>query len=81
MNNKEQSIKQIILEAAETEFLEKGYGNAKNIAIAKQTDMNLSMSHYYFRRDEKYFLEIFNYKRFLLYLCSDKFVEQFCRYD
>jgi AcrR family transcriptional regulator len=59
MNNKEQSIKQIILEAAEAEFLEKGYGNAKTITIAKRAGVSHSMLHYYFRTKESLFQMIF----------------------
>ena len=62
MNNKELSTEQIILEAAEAEFLEKGYGNAKTVAIAKRADVSHSMLHYYFRTKEQLFQKVFKEK-------------------
>ena len=59
MNNSELSTEQIILEAAEAEFLEKGYGNAKMMAIAKRANVAHSMLHYYFRSKENLFQTIF----------------------
>jgi AcrR family transcriptional regulator len=59
MDNKELNTEQIILEAAEAEFLEKGYGNAKIVAIAKRAGVSHSMLHYYFRTKEKLFQMIF----------------------
>ena len=59
MNNSELSTEQIILEAAEAEFLEKGYGNAKMMAIAKRVNVAHSMLHYYFRSKENLFQTIF----------------------
>ena len=59
MNNSELNAEQIILEAAEAEFLEKGYGNAKTVAIAKRAGMSHSMLHYYFRSKENLFQRIF----------------------
>ncbi|MDR0420101.1 MAG: TetR/AcrR family transcriptional regulator [Prevotellaceae bacterium] len=62
MNKNELNTEQIILEAAETEFLEKGYGNAKMVAIAKRANVSHSMLHYYFRTKEKLFQMIFRKK-------------------
>jgi len=62
MNNKELSTEQIILEAAEAEFLEKGYGNAKTVAIAKRAGVSHSMLHYYFRTKEQLFQKVFKEK-------------------
>ncbi|MDR2815973.1 MAG: TetR/AcrR family transcriptional regulator, partial [Proteiniphilum sp.] len=45
MANKELRSEQIILEAAEAEFLEKGYGNAKMMAIARRANVSHSMLH------------------------------------
>lgn len=59
MNNNELNTEQIILEAAEAEFLEKGYGNAKMMAIAKRAEVSHSMLHYYFRSKENLFQTIF----------------------
>ena len=49
MKDREQNTEQIILEAAEAEFLEKGYSNAKMMAIAQRAGVAHSMLHYYFR--------------------------------
>ena len=62
MNNNEVNTEQIILKAAEAEFLEKGYGNAKTIAIAKRAGVSHSMLHYYFRTKEQLFQKIFKEK-------------------
>ena len=62
MNNKELSTEQIILEAAEAEFLEKGYGNAKTVSIAKRAGVSHSMLHYYFRTKEQLFQKVFKEK-------------------
>ncbi|MDR2773847.1 MAG: TetR/AcrR family transcriptional regulator [Tannerella sp.] len=62
MINKELRSEQIILEAAEAEFLEKGYGNAKMMAIARRADVSHSMLHYYFRSKENLFKTIFHRK-------------------
>ena len=62
MDNKELSTEQIILEAAEAEFLEKGYGNAKTVAIAKRAGVSHSMLHYYFRTKEQLFQKVFKEK-------------------
>ena len=59
MDNNELNAEQTILEAAEAEFLEKGYGNAKTVAIARRAGMSHSMLHYYFRTKENLFQRIF----------------------
>lgn len=59
MNNSELNTEQIIMEAAEAEFLEKGYGNAKMMAIAKRANVAHSMLHYYFRSKENLFQKVF----------------------
>ena len=61
MNN-EVNTEQIILEAAEAEFLEKGYGNAKTVAIAQRAGVSHSMLHYYYRTKEQLFQKIFKEK-------------------
>ena len=61
MNN-EANTEQIILEAAEAEFLEKGYGNAKTVAIAQRAGVSHSMLHYYYRTKEQLFQKIFKAK-------------------
>jgi AcrR family transcriptional regulator len=62
VNNNELSTEQIILEAAEAEFLEKGYGNTKTVSIAKRAGVGHSMLHYYFRTKEQLFQKIFKEK-------------------
>ncbi|MDR2027186.1 MAG: TetR/AcrR family transcriptional regulator [Prevotellaceae bacterium] len=59
MNGKELSTEKIILAAAEAEFLEKGYGSTKTVAIAKRAGVSHSMLHYYFRTKENLFQMIF----------------------
>lgn len=59
MNGKELTTEQMILEAAEAEFLKKGYGNTKTVAIAKKAGVSHSMLHYYFRTKENLFQKIF----------------------
>ncbi|MDR1552796.1 MAG: TetR/AcrR family transcriptional regulator, partial [Prevotellaceae bacterium] len=59
MDNSELTTEQIILEAAEAEFFEKGYGNTKTVAIAKRAGVSHSMLHYYFRKKENLFQMIF----------------------
>lgn len=59
MNSSELNTEQIILAAAEAEFLEKGYGNAKMMAIAKRANVAHSMLHYYFRSKENLFQKVF----------------------
>ena len=62
MNNNETNTEQIILEAAEAEFLEKGFGNTKTVAIAKRAGVSHSMLHYYFRTKEQLFQKVFKEK-------------------
>ena len=62
MNNNDINTEQIILEAGEVEFLEKGYGNTKMITIAKRAKVSHSMVHYYFRNKENLFQKIFTKK-------------------
>ncbi len=49
----------LILKAAEEEFLEKGYSNAKMMSIARRAGVAHSMLHYYFRSKENLFQTIF----------------------
>lgn len=55
-----------ILKAAEEEFMEKGYGNAKMMSIAARAGVNHSMLHYYYRSKEKMFQMIFDGKAQLI---------------
>lgn len=51
VQNKEQQI----LEAAEREFLKKGYDGARTTSIAKEAGVTHAMLHYYFRSKEQLF--------------------------
>jgi len=62
MCNKEIDTKQMIIEAAEAEFLDKGFGNAKMMAIAKRAGVSHSMLHYHFQTKENLFQMIFRLK-------------------
>ena len=58
IQNKEQQI----LEAAEREFLEKGYDGARTTSIAKAAGVTHAMLHYYFRTKEQLFEHIIDKK-------------------
>lgn len=62
MAPKETTTEQLILEAAEAEFLEKGYGKARTTEIARRAGVNHSMLHYYFRTKENLFEVMFQKK-------------------
>lgn len=55
-----------ILNAAEEEFMEKGYGNAKMMSIAARAGVSHSMLHYYYRSKENLFQTVFKEKAQLL---------------
>ena len=57
-----QSKEQQILEAAELEFLEKGYDGARTTSIAKAAGVTHAMLHYYFRTKEQLFEHIIDKK-------------------
>ena len=57
-----QSKEQQILEAAEREFLKKGYDGARTISIAKSAGVTHAMLHYYFRTKEQLFERIIDKK-------------------
>lgn len=52
----------LILEAAEAEFLEKGYNGAKTTSIAKRAGVTHAMLHYYYRTKENLFDMVFREK-------------------
>ena len=58
IQNKEQQI----LEAAEREFIEKGYDGARTTSIAKAADVTHAMLHYYFRTKKHLFERIIDKK-------------------
>lgn len=59
MKNSAQDTEKTILEAAEAEFLEKGYEGAKMLSIARRAGVAHSMLHYYYRSKENLFQTIF----------------------
>ncbi len=56
------NTQQLILEAAEVEFLEKGYEKARTTEIARRAGVNHAMLHYYFQSKEKLFHRVFEDK-------------------
>lgn len=62
MEKKDISTEQTILEAAEQEFIEKGFAGAKTTSIAKRAGVNHAMIHYYFRTKESLFTMVFQQK-------------------
>lgn len=57
-HNHQRDTEAMILQAAEREFLEKGYSGAKTTAIAQAAGVTHAMLHYYFRTKEKLFEKI-----------------------
>ena len=53
---------QLILEAAEKEFVDKGFKNASTTAIAQIAGVTQAMVHYYFRTKENLFKKVFQEK-------------------
>jgi len=66
MEEKDINTKQLIMQAAEKEFLNKGYAGAKMTEIAKQAGVNHAMLHYYFKSKENLFNIVFIQKVRLL---------------
>lgn len=66
MSTKETDNERLILEAAEAEFLEKGYGKSRTTEIAKRAGVNHAMLHYYFRTKENLFEVVFQKKAKLM---------------
>lgn len=52
----------LILEAAESEFLEKGFNGAKTTSIAQKAGVTHAMLHYYYRTKENLFDKVFREK-------------------
>lgn len=70
---KSQSTEQLILQAAEKEFMQKGYSGARTSTIAESAGVTHAMMHYYFRTKENLFEKIFSQKISLvrdILLCS-----------
>ncbi|MCD7898329.1 MAG: TetR/AcrR family transcriptional regulator [Bacteroides sp.] len=66
MSAKETNTENLILEAAEAEFMEKGYGKARTTEIARRAGLNHAMLHYYFRTKEHLFEVVFERKAKLM---------------
>ena len=65
-HNIEQSTEQKIIEAAQEEFMLKGFDGARTTAIAEKAGVTHAMFHYYFRTKEKIFEKIISQKLELL---------------
>lgn len=61
-NTEKQNKEQLILAAAEQEFLTKGYDGARTTSIAKAAGVTHAMLHYYFRTKEQLFERIVDEK-------------------
>ena len=61
-NQEKQSKEQLILTAAEQEFLTKGYDGARTTSIAQAAGVTHAMLHYYFRTKEQLFERIVDEK-------------------
>lgn len=59
---KEDNTEQLILKAAEEEFLEKGFVLAKTTEIARRAGVTHAMLHYYYRTKENLFEQVFRQK-------------------
>ena len=64
--NIEHSTEQKIIEAAQVEFMLKGFAGARTTAIAEKAGVTHAMFHYYFRTKEKIFEKIISQKLELL---------------
>lgn len=69
---------QIILDAAEKEFMTKGYDGAKTTSIAAMAGVTHAMLHYYFRTKENLFNKVFESKIVLL---KESILTSFARTD
>lgn len=82
MEKKDITTEQTILEAAEQEFLEKGFAGAKTTAIAKRAGVKHAMIHYYFRTKENLFTMVFQQKiRILAESFSQSFNQDLSFFD
>ena len=59
---KEDNTEQLILKAAEEEFLERGFVLAKTTEIARRAGVTHAMLHYYYRTKENLFEQVFRQK-------------------
>ena len=78
MEIKDKSKEEIILKAAEVEFMLKGFHGAKTTSIAKEAGVTHAMLHYYYRTKENLFNKVFETK---VSLISDIIVRSFANSD
>ncbi len=57
---------QLILKAAEEEFISKGYSGAKTTVIAQKAGVTHAMLHYYYRTKENLFKKVFQEKVYVI---------------
>ena len=62
MKSKDNNTEKAILQAAEVEFLTKGYDGAKTVAIAERAGVTHAMLHYYYRSKRNLYEKILNDK-------------------
>lgn len=62
MDNTNETTAQRVLQAAEEEFMEKGYAGAKTVEIARKAGVTHAMLHYYYRTKEQLFYTVFENK-------------------
>lgn len=60
MTEKDQPTEEVIFDAAQKVFVEKGFNGARMEEIAKEAKINKSLLHYYYRTKEKLFVAIFS---------------------
>lgn len=65
-DKKHVAAEELILRAAEAEFLQKGYAGARTTAIAEGAGVTHAMLHYYFRTKEQLFEKIMHEKMSLV---------------
>ena len=66
MKDTDKTKEQLILQAAETEFMLKGFQGAKTTSIAKAAGVTDAMLHYYYRTKENLFNKVFEAKMVLI---------------
>ena len=59
MGTNEPTTEEVILKAAEDEFMERGYDGAKMLLIARRAGVAHSMLHYYYRSKQNLFQTVF----------------------
>lgn len=62
MKDEKSNRQEAILQAAEAEFIAKGYAGAKTVTIARRAGVTHAMLHYYYGTKERLFHEVFESK-------------------